>query len=117
MSVKKIEILSPEEMEKKNKTGYFACHHVNSSFQRWRFIVLLYDQFKKLNLEIPGIRWSYNMSTVRNDKYVVLLQNVENLNSPALQKAKEIARRPWWHFCGTVALLQIIINDILELLK
>ena len=116
MSVKKFEILSPEEMEKKNKTGYFACHYVNSSFQRWRFAVLLTLEFQKIG-EIPGIRWSYNMSAASNDKYVVLLQNIENLNSPALQKAKEIVRRPWWHFCGTAALLQIIINDILELLK
>lgn len=116
MSVKNYEILSPEDMEKKNKTGYFACHYVNSSFQRWRFAVLLTLEFQKIG-EIPGIRWSYNMSTVRNDKYVVLLQNVENLNSPALQKAKEIARCPWWHFHGTAALLQIIIKDIQELLK
>lgn len=112
MSVKNYEILSPEDMEKKNKTGYFACHSVNSVFQRWRFIVLLYDQFKKLGLELPGIRWSYNMSAASNDKYVVLLQNIENLNSPALQKAKEISRRPWWHFRGTTAALKGIFRDM-----
>ena len=118
MSVKKFEILSPEEMEKKNKTGYFACHSVNSVFQRWRFIVLLYDQFKKLGLELPGIRWSYNLCSGNmpgisaSDKYVILLQNIENLQSPALEQAKEISRRPWWHFCGTVAVIKGIARDM-----
>ena len=118
MGVKKFEILSPEETEKQMETGCFPCHYADSDFQRWRFAVILNREFQKLGGDIPAIRWAPNMCAdagipgIPADKYVILLQNIKNQDSPALKKAKDIARRPWWKFRGTIALIQLLFADI-----
>lgn len=118
-------IVSPKEYQWELEKGKFACMTVKNSFQRLRATVILSRELEKAfgKKNMPAIAYSHNMMVAGedsplfseldpNDQYVILIQGEKNTDCPAVRKAKEKIKSPWWKFHGTAAALSGIFADL-----
>ena len=118
-------IASPKEYQWELEKGKFACMTVKNSFQRLRATVILSRELEKAfgKENMPEIAYSHNMMAADadsqlfadlnpDDKYVILIQGKENTDCPAVEKAKNKIKAPWWKFYGTSAAFYELYEDV-----